>query len=547
MVSIDSVESGEQESYNEDAALIPPSFPNLTTAEKLRFVVSSYARRFEHTARFARLSTALSYLTRAIRCIAIFLLPSFLHKSTGQTQPLATKKRNSVAAIDGLRGIACFIVFNGHFARELGGSLFWSGDWIGKNLFVQWPFVHLFWSGRSMVYIFWVVGGYTLSIKPLKQLYTGEYAAFQKTWSSSLVRRGFRLYLPPLIGVYIIGILTWLGIFEAAYPVRHNPAGGNTLGLMEDFPVRHDHLTGQIKDAFQESSKMFKIWTWDGYIKPGAYNDAYWTIPVQYRTALFMFLILLAGSRMKANYRTLLISIMTASGLFLWQRDEITTFFGGMLLADIDIRRSASKATLPLQQMNTEKPTPSRSWLGAVTSKFSKLGSSSKFYLAMFIFGWLLCSTAAVGWNRQPIVTAVVRRLSFLLRGNGDDSSAVRSVGAIFLTYGIIHCTYIHPIFTSRVATYLGKISFSLYLTHGVVLRSCLYPLLPYIYFITRSPGPISHGNTTAVQFAGSYMLGFIVMLPLVLWIADVFWRLVEIRTGHWTLWIDNLVSPKDG
>jgi len=540
------------EDFDEKYSTVSTTSSELNTIGKLRYLISSHIRQFEHSMDHIGFAPCLSYSQKVLKSVATELLPGPLtaHNSKrATTTSLNNKKKNSIAAITGLRGLACLIVFNGHLAREFGGAMFWQGQWNGRVLLFQQPFVHLFWSGRSMVYVFWVIGGYTLALKPLKQLRMGELQSFQQTWSSALVRRGFRLYLPPVFAVWIIGFLTWLGIFEAANAVKNDPKRGDYLHLMEDLPHRLSGLFAQMYDALRSSLEMFKIWRWNQSTTPGKYNDAYWTIPVQYRTALFMFLVLLAGSRMKPIYRTFLLAAVSGFGLFIWRQDELTTFFAGMLLADIDVRLSVALPTLPVQQ-DPKSQSQSQAQSSSLW-RSSRLGYAFRvqhLYFCLFLLGWLMCSTGAMHFGQQPVIKQFIAIFPFLLRPGqfSDDSSAIRSLGAVFLVYGIMHCEYIRSLFTSRAAAYLGKLSFSLYLVHGVVLRSCLYPLMPHIYAVVGIPGPLSADDVSSSAFVIALFLGFIITFPLVIWAADVFYRLVEAKTSNLTMWIDDKISEKE-
>jgi peptidoglycan/LPS O-acetylase OafA/YrhL len=483
------------------------------------------------------------HLPKALIKIGRDLLPSPLTDSSAH---FVSRKNNSVAAIDGLRGIACLIVFHGHLSHNF-STLFIDGVWAGRVYLVQWPILRIIWSSTSMVRVFWVVGGYTLGLKPLKLLRAGDYTGFQRSWSSSLVRRGFRLYLPPMVGVWLIGLLNWLGLFAAARAATHDRP---KLHFAEKILDPQSNLITQMVDAFRCSLRLFKIWEWDNQVHPGLYNNAYWNVPVQYRTAIFLFVVLLAGSRLKPAYRTILLGSFCILGIFVWERAEIATFFGGMFLADLDVRRSSIATSLPshddiLSQQSS--PRLLRSLSGRLGNTLHGLGTIFQMqgvYLIMFILGMLFCSVSAFNIEKQPFIGSIVSAVPFMATGYGQP---LRCIGAMLLTYGAIHCKYIQPLFTSRVASYLGKLSYSLYLVHGVILRAVLYPLLPHIYHAVGCDGPADwDGKCSSADFFMSYMMAVAVCVPLVLWASDVFWRKVEAPLARLSMSLERFLAPSD-
>ena len=92
----------------------------------------------------------------------------------------------------------------------------------GRRSVVQWPFLRVFWSGFFMVAIFFVISGYVLWYKPLRQISARQAAQLQHALASPVFRRAIRLYLPSMIAVVICGLLTWTGAFTYATSVTHS-------------------------------------------------------------------------------------------------------------------------------------------------------------------------------------------------------------------------------------------------------------------------------------------------------------------------------------
>src|ERR1700759_5309902 len=120
-------------------------------------------------------------LRDAIRRVCCCICPSY---SRGSREvilvPSSTLK--PTAALDGLRGLAAISVFFYHILFSYTDSMEYGYGQSEKNhLFIQLPFVKLAYSGHAMVTVFFVVGGYVMSIKPLKLIHSGHQVSFLNT------------------------------------------------------------------------------------------------------------------------------------------------------------------------------------------------------------------------------------------------------------------------------------------------------------------------------------------------------------------------------
>ena len=99
-------------------------------------------------------------------------------------------------SLNGLRGIAAFIVTIYHGMAAYGPSI-WYGYGVGQNFGLhQLPVVRAFFDGSSMVFLFYIVSGYVLSLKPLTFIKRGEFGRAFQVLSSSALCRPIRLFLP---------------------------------------------------------------------------------------------------------------------------------------------------------------------------------------------------------------------------------------------------------------------------------------------------------------------------------------------------------------
>lgn len=67
----------------------------------------------------------------------------------------------------------------------------------------------------------------------------------------------------------------------------------------------------------------------------------------------------------------------------------------------------------------------------------------------------------------------------------------------------------------------MGRISYSLYIVHGPMIHTLGYAVFPLFWSVTGREDTWRH----AVGFTAAY----IVLVAVVVWVADLFWRTVDI------------------
>jgi len=145
---------------------------------------------------------------RLLQKLAFGLVPSFVQRKARQA-PSKANRLHPTSYLDGLRGMASFIVFLGHYTEE---TLGWYSEPYGfyedraPSSPLQLPFVRVLYSPRPMVHIFFIISGYVLSYKPLKQIHYQQLSALTTTLSSSVFRRALRLFLPSIITMLIMAL-----------------------------------------------------------------------------------------------------------------------------------------------------------------------------------------------------------------------------------------------------------------------------------------------------------------------------------------------------
>lgn len=209
-----------------------------------------YEEKETHAQRSNRASWLLLHLRNFLSHWYI-ILPSFVHKSFDgsrtSTRPARILRRT--AALDGLRGLAAFLVMNFHFFGNWRDP---NTGWAPGRSLTDFPILRL-WSGSGpgMVAIFFVISGYVLSCKSLKLTRKRQLTELLNVVSSSMFRRGLRLFLPTIAATLIFAILIRIRWFDMARAYRDPHVWPEASVWLE---VRH---------AYRNIRIVTGAWTWE--------------------------------------------------------------------------------------------------------------------------------------------------------------------------------------------------------------------------------------------------------------------------------------------
>lgn len=143
-----------------------------------------------------------------------------------------TKARPSTSKIkclDGLRGIACFLVFNYHFLWPWTPAIMLGygarppkspepyTDW------AQLPILCLLHRGRPMVAIFFAISGYVLCRHVQTAIHQRRLDDAYKNLGSAVFRRIFRLYIPCTMSMFAVAMLAQTGAFRTEKAIFKGP------------------------------------------------------------------------------------------------------------------------------------------------------------------------------------------------------------------------------------------------------------------------------------------------------------------------------------
>lgn len=565
------------------------------------------------------------------------LAPSFLHgyfpeknyntgqhyQSIGSTiKPPTASSAKKLAALDGIRGVACLIVFNFHFLYPysrtiMRGYMAGSHDDHYENMnFHQLPFICLLHRGRAAVCIFFAVSGYVLSYRFLQLVRARTWAKAYAGLSSLAFRRGLRLYLPPTISLLCVAFAAWLGAFERGAKLGGSPwtAGGEW--------EPHPRYRPEFKDAWLEFYKTWWFWadamTWDSrYIE---YDPHLWTIPIEMRSSMVLFLALLATAPLKPLWRVLTLFMCCTYSLSA-ARWDVGVFLGGAIVAEFHLIFSSVPSTTTTTALSSPQAMGDTRhlWRGDASNPGS-FASHAAVELpptprtSPSLRPSILCDDDRPGEEpHKPLLTLHPRRLSSRLPSASSilekahaflrpyhtpllvlcltlslfllsfpDAQPESTPGFRYLAdsltpraYNIQKYYFWHSLgsllfvftlpllprlarccFESSVPQYLGRISYALYLCHGPIMHSLGFAGQPWIwrrlvgveFVLGAEGGPRTWTGGGARGWCVGLLLGWVFMLVVVVVVADVFWRYVDVGCVRFARAVEGvMVSPVAG
>ncbi|KAI0470584.1 acyltransferase 3 [Xylariaceae sp. FL0804] len=384
-------------------------------------------------------------------------------------RPLPTRAGPSGAAreiwLDGVRGFAAAIVAWFHLTNyHLGMPYrsFWDEPAEQNRHLLQLPPFRILFAGQAMVDIFFVVSGYSVSVGLIRLRNRGPTGDFYQKLTSAVFRRLFRLFLPVLAisvvshTLYYLGFYGWLYTEEQGFP--------GCVPYSNPWP----HIRWFLRTMFNILNLQSN--------QNATLNDHLWTIPVEFRGSLSVYLAIVGFASVRAELRPLL----TASvGLrYLWiGAPEFAAFFAGLTLAELD--NTVEALELPLLVSREKRA-------AQTMARLRGLRSPAK---------WLLFA-AGVYFVCLPVRDPFPADWFFQTHINPpfwtEWETRMRSwqtIGAV-LCIGIIRKTPVlkRP-FETQLAQFLGHISFSLYLLHQTVYRIALNRLLNGVSWLFLGQG----------------------------------------------------------
>ncbi|KAK3325465.1 acyltransferase [Apodospora peruviana] len=516
-----------------------------------RFITNQQKRWLVHIQIY--MSTLRPPTTTCLKRVGIFLLPSFVQSRFFSNHHRdRNRDLGPTAYLDGMRGLAALFVFFCHYFYTC--FIIAQGWGYGADNYhvLKLPFLRLFYQGPPMVCVFFVISGYALSLKPLKLARQRKFDSLATTMASFIFRRGFRLFLPTAISTLMIVAMLRVGLYEwtreFAYDDRY------MKNVQEIHYDRLNSTAEQLEDWGKEMFRFVHVWDWDSKAGSTAIDVHLWTIPVEFRSSMMLFLTLLGTARLKTRLRLLGVALIMCF-VYCNDRWELLLFYWGMVLAELDLIRgvhNSSDGGAPIVAAAGSSPvsasSSSSSAAAAAAAEEEQAPAdiilltpkrSGKIKRAM----WLSVSILALYLMSQPDqggeeTPGWVVLTNFVPEWYEDTYRYWQSVGAVLLVLAVGRSPGWQRFFNTGVVQYFGKISYAIYLMHGPVMHTVGYAIERWIW--------MSVTGTEGTAYNWGFVLASLFVVPVVVWASDVFWRAVDAPVVRFAKWLEVQCSIAD-
>ncbi|ORY82458.1 acyltransferase family-domain-containing protein [Protomyces lactucae-debilis] len=434
--------------------------------------------------------------------LASSLTPEIFQISKRYAGPL-----RDTAYLDGLRGVAAFLVYIVHhesWAHPVWLPVMEMGyGYDGHRYFACLPVVRiLFMGGHFAVSIFFVISGFVLSRSPLKMIHDGDRAAdLAKVLSSAMFRRAIRLYTPVVATTFIFMTIWHIG-----------------TGVWTAYPPHQANYAAEVVAWVREFSNFSFVFRHRG-IAWLTYNLHTWSIPVEYKGSMVVYVSLLALSRSSIQSRVSVVAGLIIYFMYVVDGWFISCFLAGLLLAEFELLQRSGQL-------------PKWAWLN-----FLRTYQYLLLRLALFAGLWLGSQPGGA-----PDIDYLKRSpgwyyLAFFIPTACSEFKWFWfTVAAVLTVTAVIHTPWLRRLFEAPIAQYLGRISFSLYLVHGPIL----WLLADRLYTATgrtregQNQGILAWKDTFPLSGAGPLGLEFnflachLIILPITLYASELATRLID-------------------
>ncbi|RMD40017.1 hypothetical protein DV735_g5096, partial [Chaetothyriales sp. CBS 134920] len=279
--------------------------------------------------------------------------------------------------------------------------------------------------------------GFVNALKPLQLVRSGQAESALDKLARSSLSRILRLMLPATLATSISWLFCQLGFYESA---RNSDA----YWLMVYTPAPSSSIAWALHDL---ATALKQTWMFN-YIN--IYDQPQWALIFLLQGSFMVIGALLLTVRMSPRWRTAALIILA-----LWTIDLSHTMgdpltgpasISGILLAELSL-----------------------------TFYPQRLSSVSKFLTApLCLFSLFLMSYTGVAWEQASWTRVLFRFASRYLPMDkaGSYERAYGTIGAIILILTMVNSPTMRWLLSRKPLRFLGRISFAIYLLHGIVLRS---------------------------------------------------------------------------
>jgi peptidoglycan/LPS O-acetylase OafA/YrhL len=374
-----------------------------------------------------------------------------------------------------------------------------------QNHILQIPGLRTFFvSGGTAVSLFFALSGYVLTHKSLSWMRGGSTHQVYPAVASSMFRRGFRLYLPPILLTFCEMLATRFG-FKPPLNFSFTPE----VSLFAQF-LDWLRETNHFVNPFHNFRQALR-----GFATHPKYDAVVWTIPLEFYGSLVCYTLLFMLARVPSNgVRMGLVAIFSGSCMILGSWNNFC-FAAGMLIADFNLGQEGKDLNL-----SSKPPRYGMVW-------------TAVFAIAFYIAGFPTLGVAEAKLKPMPGFETLRSFMPMYLNME-DHARFWWSISGVSLLVSISQLPRVKSHFETNFCQYLGKISFSLYLVHqfcivlfGLSLQTLLMRL------VSLEP----HANTFAYWLVCG--VWFLLFTVLVFALAAQVERWVDVPSVRFAKWLE--------
>lgn len=337
--------------------------------------------------------------------------------------------------LEGLRGIAALVVLFHHLTLI---SFLPEKDLVYNHIlqlgvppYLQWLAVNtlsLLINGELAVWVFWVMSAYVISIA-----FFSKKEGFDELVAGYFTKRYVRLFIPVLGSVLFAYLLLKFGLMfnHELADLQGEPYLNHWLS---SFYVFDANLWSALKSA--------AFTTFFNYQRETTYNAVLWTIQNEFLGSLFIFGLfgVMRHNKMRFVVYTLVLLVLLKLKIT-W----LSAFVMGFMLSDFDYFPSSNAII---------------QYIKSIDERVKKY----PFALSFITFFFLISFRETLNFIRIP-------------------KDYHYPILCVFLLYTTLRNEYLKMLFSTKPVSFLGEISFSLYLVHLPILCS----LGSYLFLQTQS------------------------------------------------------------
>ncbi|SMQ49435.1 unnamed protein product [Zymoseptoria tritici ST99CH_3D7] len=450
-------------------------------------------------------------------------------------KPVRSGPLSGTAYLDALRGYAAWFVYNHHLRLP-----------IPYHGFAKYSAVKMFNGPNSAVDVFFVISGFTLSYSTLGYIHSKDHVKVLDSLGSSIFRRYIRMYLPCIFA-------TFIAMLAIASGVAVNPDGNDVLQ-----PTLWANIRYWLADTVRSSDPFAHVDSW--YYHQGFrthYLFQMWTIPVQFRASILVYICCAAVCKMDYRQRIYTILVISLACMW-WEAIYGALHLAGMIMADRRQLRAkqrlAESTSLPTTTVPVARPSiddtaedsalieirdkedidlegwpgtqHARSWVGKPLRTFlqfterhwtllRQLPLLVPVYYSLCLLGGPMSAPA----TNDPLPFSLLAWIIPPTWSDGAKSHLAPATGSVMLMYSLELSPLLQRPFVASFSQYLGELSFGIYAMHNTV-RWIVWEK----WFV---PWQAEHFGPPSEML--NWVPGYLVMTVLVLWAAELF-RMVDMQ-----------------